>query len=67
MSLYVVQVRKLAGPVVGYLWRGRVVRRHAHAALYDSPSAARRAAEAALAWTEPGHYCTVRPARRRGA
>jgi hypothetical protein len=43
--LYVVQVRKLSGTLVGYLKRGAVVAKRANATPYDSPSSAARAAQ----------------------
>lgn len=66
MSFHFVQIRKLSGTIVGYLWRGRAVERRRNAAIYSSPSAAEAAARAYVHnYGACGLYCTIRPVPKR--
>lgn len=63
MSLYIVQVYKNFGTLIGYLAHGRVVSQRRNATAYSSPSAAESAARA-FVFATPGHCCRVM--RHRG-
>jgi hypothetical protein len=61
--LYIVRVRSMfntitRGKVIGYLARGKMVKRKPNATPYDSPSSAERAAKAFLKGSKEV-YCTI--------